>query len=176
MAASRSAPFWARLGGLVPSRYTQFYGTRIRVSTGWGVVSRRGLRGFWWVGVAVDGGAADSQGLGDLGDGGAGGQEGGGGFGALGRPYGGAAETGSSSLGRLQAGDCPLDGELALERRQTGDEVDHEAACGGGGVDGFVEAAEVDAASGEVVDGGHGVYDTTRVAGDVVLGEVAPLF
>ena len=33
-----SAPFWARFGGLVPSRYTQFYGTRIRVSTGWGVL------------------------------------------------------------------------------------------------------------------------------------------
>ena len=33
--------------------------------------------------------------------------------------------------------------------------MDHESAGGGGGVDGFVEAAEVDASAGEVVDGGH---------------------
>lgn len=33
--------------------------------------------------------------------------------------------------------------------------MDHEATCGGCGVDGLVEAAKVDAAPGEVVDGGH---------------------
>ena len=37
--------------------------------------------------------------------------------------------------------------------------MDHEAACGGGGVDGLVEAAEVDASAGEVVDGGHEVWE-----------------
>lgn len=105
--------------------------------------------------MPVDAGSADSQGVGDLGDGGAGGQESFGRFGSLGSPHGGAAEAGASGSGGFQAGDGPLDGELALELRQAGDEVDHEAAGGGGGVDGFVEAAEVDAAFGEVVDGGH---------------------
>lgn len=51
--------------------------------------------GLGWVGVAVDGGSADAEGLGDLGDGGAGGQEGGGCFGALGCPYGGAGGQGA---------------------------------------------------------------------------------
>lgn len=105
--------------------------------------------------MPVDGGAADSEGLGDLGDGGAGGQEGAGCFGSLGRPYGGAAEAGSSGLGCFQAGDGPLDGELALERGQAGDEVDHESAGGGRSVDGLMETAKVDASAGEVVDGGH---------------------
>lgn len=107
--------------------------------------------------MAVDGGSADSEGCGDLGDGGAGGQEGAGGFGTLGCPYGGAAEAGSSGLGRLQAGDSPLDGELALELRQAGDEVDHESAGGGGGVDRLVQALQVDAALDESVDSGHEV-------------------
>ena len=75
-----------------------------------------------------------------------------------------SARCGVQTVGRprlapraLEAGDCPLDGEVALERRQTGDEVDHEAACGGGRVDGLVEAAKVDASAGEVVDGVHEV-------------------
>ena len=109
--------------------------------------------------MAVDGGSADSEGLGDLGDGGAGGQEGGSGFGALWCPYGGAAKVCASGLGCFQAGDGSLDGELALELGQTGDEVDHEAACGGCGVDGLVQALQVDAAPGEVVDGGHEVWE-----------------
>ena len=105
--------------------------------------------------MPVDGGAADSEGLGDLGDGGAGGQEGAGCLGSLGRPYGGAAEAGTSGPGGFEAGDGPLNGELALELGQAGDEVDHEAAGGGCCVDGLVEAAEVDASTGEVVNGGH---------------------
>ena len=105
--------------------------------------------------MPVDGGAADSEGLGDLGDGSAGGQESGGGFGTLWCPDGGAAEAGTSGSGGFEAGDGPLDGELALERGQAGDEVDHEAAGGGCCVDGLVEAAEVDASTVEVVNGGH---------------------
>ena len=105
--------------------------------------------------MAVDGCSADSEGLGDLGDGGAGGQQGGCGFGALGCPDDGAAEAGASGSGGVEAGDGPLDGELALERGQAGDEVDHEAAGGGRSVDGLVQALQVDASAGEVVDGGH---------------------
>ena len=105
--------------------------------------------------MAVDGCSADVERLGDFGDGGAGGQEGAGGFGAAGCPYGGAAEAGSSGLGCFQAGDGPFDGELALERGQAGDEVDHEAAGGGCGVDCLVQALQVDASFGEVVDGVH---------------------
>lgn len=141
-----SAPFWARFGGLVPSRYTQCYDTHIRVSTGWGVVSHRGLSGLWWVGVPVDGGSADSEGGGGLGDGGAGGQESGSGFGALWCPYGGAAEV----------VEAPHDEGVAVEL--------HVEVLTGGGYAGVAD------------DGGHDLYDTTRVAGDVVLGEVAPLF
>ena len=37
--------------------------------------------------------------------------------------------------------------------------MDHESAGGGGGVDGLVEAAEVDASPGEGVDGGHEVRE-----------------
>ena len=109
--------------------------------------------------MPVDGGAADSEGLGDLSDGGAGGQESFSGFGTPGCPDGGAAEVGTSRPGRLQSGDGSLDGELALELGQAGDEVDHESAGGGGGVDRLVEAAKVDAAIGEVVDGGHEVWE-----------------
>lgn len=105
--------------------------------------------------MPVDGGSADAESVGDLGDGGAGGQEGAGCFGSLGRPYGGTAEARTSGSGGFQAGDGPLDGELALERGQAGDEVDHEAAGGGCCVDGLVEAAEVDASTVEVVNGGH---------------------
>ena len=107
--------------------------------------------------MPVDGGSADAESVGDLGDGGAGGQEGAGCFGSLGRPYGGTAEARTSGSGGFQAGDGPLDGELALERGQAGDEVDHEAAGGGCCVDGLVQALQVDAAFGEGVDGGHEV-------------------
>ena len=107
--------------------------------------------------MPVDGGSADSEGLGDLGDGGAGSQEGACCFSTLGCPDGGAAEAGTSGSGGFEAGDGPLDGELALELGQAGDEVDHEAAGGGCCVDGLVKAAEVDASTGEVVDSGHEV-------------------
>ena len=114
--------------------------------------------------MAVDGCSADIERLGDFGDGSAGSQEGAGGFGALGCPDGGAAEAGSSGLGSFQAGDGSLDGELALERGERGDEVDHESAGGGCCVDGLVEAAKVDGSPGEVVDGGHEVWERASEA------------
>lgn len=114
--------------------------------------------------MAVDGCSADSEGLRDFGDGGAGSQEGTGSFGTLWCPDGGAADARSSCSGRLQAGDSPLDGELALELRQAGDEVDHEPARGGGGVDRLVQALQVDASPGEGVDGGHEMRQRTSEA------------
>jgi hypothetical protein len=43
--------------------------------------------------------------------------------------------------------------EVAFELGQGGEDVEHELAAGGGGVDGFLEAAEPDAAVGQTGDG-----------------------
>lgn len=95
--------------------------------------------------MAVDGGPTDVEGFGDLGDGGASSQEISGRVGTLSCPYGGATEGSVSGPGGLQDGYGPLCGELALELSQVSDEVDHESAGGGGGVDRLVQAAQVDA-------------------------------
>ena len=52
---------------------------------------------------------------------------------------------------------------MGTVRRLEGVELHVEVLVGGGD-------------SGVADGGGHGVYDTTRVANDVGLGEVAPLF
>ena len=53
--------------------------------------------------------------------------------------------------------------DAGAARRREGVELHVEVLTGGG----YAGVAD---------DGGHDLYDTTRVAGDVLLGEVAPLF
>jgi hypothetical protein len=55
--------------------------------------------------------------------------------------------------GRGQPGGRPLTDEVAFELGQGGEDMEHELAAGGGGVDRLLQAAEPDAAVGQPGDG-----------------------
>jgi hypothetical protein len=97
--------------------------------------------------VAIDRGAADSKGPGDLHHGqvtlvveftGPGNLRR--------RHYGGPAAVAAPSSGRCQAGEGALPDEVSFELGQRTEEVEVQAPAGTGGVDALVEAAEADVA------------------------------